>query len=279
MENYRIWIAGANGKVGSALCRLLERGTEYELLCTDVDGVNVTDAEAVMLYADMNRPDFIINCAGITDPGICERNVELAYKVNALGARNLSVAANKVNAKMIQLSTDDVFDGRAREPYNEFDFPAPYSVYGKSKLAGENFVREMTTKHIIVRSSWVYGIGEDYVNYVLGKAEASEVIFAPENEIAVPTSAKVLAQVVMELAVKQKYGIYHVVCKGSCSRFEFAREILHLAGMEGKLCSVKKEEAMRPAFTVLDNLMMRISDMKETVDWKTALREYMKDKG
>lgn len=279
MENYRIWIAGANGKVGSALYRLLEHEREYELLCTDMDGVDVTDADAVMLYADMNRPDFIINCAGITDSQTCQRNVELAYKVNALGARNLSVAANKVNAKMIQMSTDDVFDGKSEEPYNEFDVPSPHSVYGKSKLAGENFVREMTPKHIIVRSSWVYGIGRDYVDYVLKSADLGEEILAPVNEIAVPTSARVLAKVVMELAVKQKYGVYHVVCKGSCSRYEFAEEILRLAGKEGKLCAVKKEEDKRPAFTVLDNLMMRISDMEETMDWKTALKEFMRDKG
>lgn len=148
----KIWICGANGRVGRKMTGLLRSGS-VELLLTDVDSVDITVSGDVMEYAGMNRPHFIINCAGLTDPDQCRQDPELAYKVNALGARNLSVAARMGKARLVQFSTDDVFDGDSQVPYTEFDTPNPQTVYGKSKLAGENFVREFCSRHIIIRSS------------------------------------------------------------------------------------------------------------------------------
>ena len=154
----KVWICGANGRVGRKMTELLEN-TPVELLLRDHEADDITDPKAVRDYAGMNRPHFIVNCAGLTDVAMCEENKEEAFKVNALGARNLSVAARMGKARMIQLSTDDVFDGSGQTPYTEFDTANPQTVYGKSKLAGENFVKEFCNRHIIVRSSWIFGEG------------------------------------------------------------------------------------------------------------------------
>ena len=189
MSKNMIWITGADGHVGTALHKVLpEHG--YHVLCTNKEDVDVTDMDAVRLYAEMNRPTVIINCAALTNPSECEANPEEAYKVNAIGARNLATAAERLGAKLVQMSTDDVFDGDSEVPYNEFDNPVPRSIYGKSKLAGERMVSSLCTRHIIIRSSWVYGTGADFVHEFL---EADGRIEVASDECAVPTSAKELA--------------------------------------------------------------------------------------
>ena len=163
----RIWIAGASGRLGSALSHRFGGNTAYKLVTSDRD-VPVEDVSVVGRFADINHPDVIINCAGLTDVRACEENPEEAYKINAIGARNLATAARRIDAKFIQISTDDVFGGDGDKAYCEFDDPQPTTIYGKSKYAGEKLVRELTDKHVIVRSSWLYGVGSyDFVDRVL----------------------------------------------------------------------------------------------------------------
>ena len=182
LQHERIWITGAQGQVGSAFARMLDT-TELDVLLTDIDEVDITDMDAVRNYAEMYRPDCVINCAGICGPAFCEENSDLAYKVNAVGARNLSVAARSVHAELVQISTDDIFDGRASEPYNEFSTPMPVTVYGKSKLAGEEFVKTIVPKFLIIRSSWVYGDGENFVTQLLRRAETESCIRVPGDQL------------------------------------------------------------------------------------------------
>ena len=169
-----IWITGASGRIGSELVKRLKANTDNRVVATDKD-VDVTDSKAVMSAAEIYRPDVIINCSSISDEKYCEENMIEAFKVNALGARNLANAARKVNAKIIQLSTDDVFASAGDVRLTEYDTPNPVSVYGKSKLAGENYVRELNPKHLIIRSSWVYGFGrDDYFSFVCEKGEKGD---------------------------------------------------------------------------------------------------------
>lgn len=274
----KVWVCGANGRVGQQIVKLLEP-SYAEVFCTDKDSVDITVPEAVSGFAELNRPHYIINCAGMTDVTACEKNIEEAFKVNALGARNLSVAARKINAKLVQLSTDDVFDGEQQIPYNEFDVARPQSIYGKSKLAGENFVKELSPKHIIVRSSWIYGTGDNYVNMILKEAKEGTEIRAAVDQIASPTSALRLAEKMLELMEHAPDGLYHVTGQGYCSRYEFAKEILELAGLKAKLTPVtgKQDEltVMRPSYSVLDNLMLRMSEIECLPDWKESLKEYI----
>lgn len=273
-----VWICGANGRVGRKLTGMLKE-TGVELLLTDFDDVDITNPQSVMEYAHMNRPHYIINCAGLTDVTICEENKEAAFKVNALGARNLSVAARMGKARLVQLSTDDVFDGTSSIPYTEFDMPNPQTIYGKSKLAGENFVREFCNRHIIIRSSWIFGDGSSYMNRILRLAKENSTIYASKDQTASPTGAGELASKILELMEFAPDGLYHITGQGSCTRFEFAREIVKMSGYQTEVIPVPAIEdkltAMRPSYSVLDNLMLRMSDISLLPDWKTMLERYM----
>ena len=152
----KVWIAGAGGQIGRALNDVLDP-MQIEALNTDVDELDITDTDEVINFGTVNRPDVIINCAAVTDTDLCEKEPELAYRVNALGARNLSIVARKTGAKMVQISTDDVFDGIRHTPYTEFDDTNPKTVYGRSKRAGENYVKEFTYE-------WVKMLNGDVLN-------------------------------------------------------------------------------------------------------------------
>lgn len=279
----KIWIAGAKGRVAKEFIRLLQLEEGIKLLLTDTD-LDVSKLDDVTMFSQINRPDIIINCAGITDVELCEKNQELAYRVNTLGARNLAVCAQRVNAEIVQLSTDDVFDGKQEGYYTEFDKPSPQTVYGKSKLAGEEFVRNMTLKHLIVRSSWVYGSkGENFVNSLLKQAQTEKEIFLPDTQVASPTSAEEVAKCIFRLLNKKAYGVYHATCQGHCSRYEFASRIVEYAGLDTKIVPAFTKEipdvSMRPANSVLYNMMLRISDIELPIHWEDALRNYLKSIG
>jgi dTDP-4-dehydrorhamnose reductase len=276
----KIWIVGASGHVGSALISLLDC-RQYEILATDKNETDITDVSAVRSFCNIRRPDVIINCAGLTDLQECEKNPDQAYLINALGARNLAEEAQEIDAKLIQVSTDDVFGMDRSVPYNEFDSLSPRSTYGKSKAAGEQLVKNLTNRYIIVRSSWVYGVGRDFVNDVLNAAEKGGVLRVPNNQFSSPTSAKELAKVILQFIEQDIYGTYHAVCQGFCSRYDYAKEILELTGNTDKL-TLKPyidESSDRPRYSVLDNLMLRISGIPQPKDWKEALEEYLSENG
>ena len=278
----KVWIAGSNGLIGHALNEVLDP-LEIEVLNTDKDELDITDTEEVLNFGIVNRPDVIINCTGVTDTKLCEEEPELAYRVNALGARNLSIVARKNGAKMVQLSTDDVFDGKSKKPYTEFDDTNPLTVYGASKRAGENYVKEFTHKHFIIRSNWVYGkYGHNFVNQVLEAAEKENTLSVAADQFGSPTSAKDLARMILYLINTNEYGTYHVTCSGVCNRHEFAQEILRLSGKKIELKAVPTEQsdlsAVRPPYAVLDNFILRIIDMYDMPDWKESLEEFMNER-
>lgn len=276
----KIWITGAEGHIGTALLDLLE-GVEYQLLPTDIEEVDITKIDEVTQFVHVNRPDVVINCAGMTDVQECENNVDEAYRVNAIGVRNVALAANEVNAKVIQISTDDVFDKESRIPYNEFDNVHPRTIYGKSKEAGEKILTQLLNRFVIIRSSWIYGIGRDFVDEVLRNVGQGKTMEVPNKQYAAPTSAKELAKVIRYFIDNEEYGLYHVVCPGSCSRYEFARTILEYSGKAGELdlYPVVIEDSARPTYSVLDNMMLRLTGIEEPKDWKAALKEYLDETG
>ena len=276
----KIWITGAEGHIGTALLDLLE-GVEYQLLPTDIEEVDITKIDEGTQFVHVNRPDVVINCAGLTDVQECENNVDEAYRVNAIGVRNVALAANEVNAKVIQISTDDVFDKESRVPYNEFDNVHPRTIYGKSKEAGEKILTQLLNRFVIIRSSWIYGIGRDFVDEVLRNVGQGKTMEVPNNQYAAPTSAKELAKVIRYFIDNEEYGLYHVVCPGSCSRYEFARTILEYSGKAGELdlYPVVIEDSARPTYSVLDNMMLRLTGIEEPKDWKAALKEYLDETG
>lgn len=276
----KLWIVGSESQVGKAILSVLDP-IELEVLCTDKEELDITNTEDVLSYGEINRPDIIINCAAVTDPKLCEAEPELAYRVNALGARNLSLVARKHNAKIVQLSTDDVFDGHHTKPYTEFDDTHPLTVYGRSKRAGENYVKEFTHKHFIIRSTWVYGEGKNFVNALLQTAETETEAAIPTDQFGSPTSAKDLARIILHLIQTNEYGTYHATCKGKCSRYEFAEEILKLSSKQLKLIPALAADvptAARPAYAVLDNFILRIIDVYDMPTWQESLKEYLEEK-
>ena len=226
----KVWISGANGHLGQALCTRLDR-EKYQLIATDVAEVDVTVPAEVRAFADANRPDVIINCTGFNDEDGCETDPDRAYRVNALAPRNLALAADALGAKMVQFSTDDVFAKASHHPYNEFDAPAPESLYGKSKLAGEEFVRTLCHRYLIVRSAWVYGIGRDFVSTVLNAAEDTTCprLADHTDRFSSPTSADDLTTAVARLIDRNTLEIFYIASQVLCRRYDFLLPILRVS--------------------------------------------------
>lgn len=275
-----IWITGAEGRLGSALVALLKKDMGIKVVGTDLD-VDITDMEAVEQCMKVYRPNVVINCASISDAEYCEQNMVEAFKVNALGARNLAAASRSANAKMIHLSTDDVFSGKAAGRLTEFDMPDPQSVYGKSKFAGENYVKELNPKHLIIRSSWVYGAAnddakEDYYSYVIKCGKSNTPFEAPLDRIGSPTSARVLADFICSMMDKAEYGIFHASCEGMCSRHEFATAVLALSGYDTELANGYFSVENRGRISILlENLMMKMTGQYTMPQWFDELKQYV----
>lgn len=163
----KIMITGSHGQLGRALNKIYENHSEYVCVNTDVGELDITDVDAVNQFVSEIRPYAIINCAAHTNVNGCETDIDNAYRINAVGPRNLAIAAERCHAKLMHISTDYVFDGQAAEPYTEFCVPNPKAVYGKTKLAGENFVKEFSREHFIIRTAWLYGDGKNFVRTCL----------------------------------------------------------------------------------------------------------------
>lgn len=286
----RILVTGCNGQLGRAVRKEYEN-TNVEFLNTDVaegEGVtalDITDIEAVMKLARAEKPDVIINCAAHTNVDKCEEQWDLAYKINAIGPRNLSIAAREVDAKMIHVSTDYVFEGNGTRPYTEFDVPNPVSAYGKTKLEGENFVKEFAPKYFILRTAWLYGEGKNFVKTMLGLSEKYEEVSVVCDQLGSPTSAVELAKMIHYLEGTENYGLFHATCEGDTNWADFTEEIFRLAGKNTKVnhvTSVQYKEmnpasADRPAYSILDNYMLRLTSDYKMADWHDALEVYMKN--
>ncbi len=271
-----IWITGASGKLGSVLKKALKGNVDYRIVTTDID-VDISDYDAVKAAMDIYKPNIVINCAGI-DKEASKKDEVLAYKVNAIGARNLAIVTRSHNAKIIHISTDDVFEYHTEGKYNEFDLAIPKGIYGKSKIAGESFIRELNPKHLIIRSSWVYGKGnEDYFSYVVNQAKKNEPFEASRDVLGTPTNSETLAKFILSILDENEYGIYHASDEGFCSRYEFAYYILSEMGYDTSLVKGVFTQGGVICSTVLDNLMMRITQVYSMPDWKEDLKQYIKN--
>lgn len=285
----RIIITGASGQLGLALNRLLKDRKEYKLYQTDVTGdkerditsLDITDQTAVNTYIGRIMPDIIINCAAMTAVDLCETEQDKAYKINALGPGYIANAADITGAKLVHISTDYVYNGQADRPYTEEDRPNPVSVYGCTKLAGEECVREYCKKYFILRTAWLYGEGKNFVKTMLRLAENNSKVRVVCDQIGTPTSAIELARVILYLMETESYGIYHATCEGSTSWYDFAVCIFREAGMDIQVEPIPTSEyptpAKRPQYSVLDKKALRERHGYVMKDWKEAFREYMQD--
>ena len=280
-----IIVTGCNGQLGRAINKQLANNNEYSLVNTDVAELDITNIDAVMKLAREVKPYAIINCAAHTAVDACETDVDNAYRINAIGPRNLSIASSETGAKLVHVSTDYVFKGDGTKPYIEFDTPNPNSMYGTTKLAGEKFVQEFSDKHFIIRTAWLYGDGKNFVKTMLRLAQNGPEVNVVGDQIGSPTSTKVLADIIETLMWTDNYGLFHGTCEGICSWADFTEEIFKLAGKDTKVNHITSEEyanmfpasAKRPAYSVLDNYMLKLTTDHVAADWHDAIAEYIKE--
>lgn len=241
----RIAITGSNGQLGLALRNTL---AGHALMCIDLPEHDITDLEGIVSAVQLFGPEVIVHAAAITDVDGCERNPELAYRVNVLGTRNMAVAAQACEAPMVYVSTDYVFDGTQREPYWEWDAPNPQSVYARTKWLGEELTRHLLQRYYVVRVAWLYGAGpRNFVRTVLRLAQEREAISMVTDELGSPTYAQDVAEALLRLIAVPAWGTYHLPNAGVCSRYEWAAEILRLAGLSGRVRLLPAENYARAA--------------------------------
>lgn len=276
----KILVTGSNGQLGRAINKQYKGSTEFEIVNTDVAELDITNIDATIKMMEEVRPYAIINCAAHTGVDACESQQDMAYRINAIGPRNLSIAATKVGAKMIHVSTDYVFEGNGSRPYLEFDTPNPQGMYGATKLAGEKFVQQFAKEFFIIRTAWLYGEGKNFVKTMLNLSESNDTVRVVGDQFGTPTSATELAKAIAYLLPTENYGIFHGTCEGMCSWADFAKEIFRLAGKDTKVDAITTAEyptpAVRPAYSVLENYMFKLTSDFTFASWEDAIAEYMK---
>ncbi|MBQ7066435.1 MAG: dTDP-4-dehydrorhamnose reductase [Lachnospiraceae bacterium] len=276
----KIIVTGCNGQLGRAVNLHYANSTEYEFVNTDVGELDITNIDKVMELAREVKPYAIINCAAHTNVDGCETDADNAFKINAIGPRNLSIAATETGAKMVHISTDYVFSGDGTRPYTEFDPVGPKAMYGITKLAGENFVKEFAKDYFIIRTAWLYGDGKNFIKTMLRLAETNEMVRVVNDQFGTPTSTKELAKAIACLLPTENYGVFHGTCEGVTNWADFAKEIFRQAGKSTKVEPISTAEfgapAARPAYSVLENYMFKLTTDFMFADWESALTDYMK---
>lgn len=276
----KILVTGCNGQLGKAIQKEYE-SEAAELILTDVADLDITDNAQVLQFVREHKPQVIMNCAAHTAVDLCEEQWDLAYRINAIGPRNLAIAATQTGAKLMHISTDYVFSGDGDHPYTEFDPVGPNSAYGKTKLEGERFVQQFAKNYFIIRTAWLYGDGKNFVKTMLKLAGTRDNVSVVKDQFGSPTSAAELAKMMHHLEPTENYGLFHGTCEGSCSWADFADEIFRLAGLPTKVKHITTEEygsaTRRPAYSVLDNYMLRLTTDFRMADWQDAIREYMEE--
>ena len=285
----KIMVTGSGGQLGRAVRERM--GDTCELLQTDVaddaaSGIrrlDITDVDAVVSFVRENRPEAIINCAAYTAVDAQERDVDNSYRINAIGPRNLAIAAEDAGVRLVHISTDYVFAGDSETPYTEFDEPGPISVYGRTKLAGERFVREFSRRHYILRTAWLYGEGKNFVRTMLKLSETRDLVSVVDDQIGNPTSADKLARAVEYVLSTDNYGLFHATCEGVCSWADLTEEVFRLAGRSTQVERISSEEyarrnpasASRPHYSHLEKMMFRLTGDFRMCDWREAIGRYL----
>jgi dTDP-4-dehydrorhamnose reductase len=273
----KILITGANGQLGRELIKQLQ-GTDH--LATDVAEMDITNQNNTLQVVESYRPDVVIHGAAYTNVDGAESNIDLAYRINAIGTQNVAAACLKYDAKMVYVSTDYVFDGTLGRAYNEFDLTNPQSIYGKSKLAGETLAKHILNKLFIVRTSWLYGDGNNFVRTMLKLGKEREELRVVNDQYGCPTSTIDLANAILALMQTQHYGTYHAANTGVTTWYDFAKKIFELSGNDRvKVLPQTTDElgrpAPRPKYSPLENMMLGLTVGKIMRPWEEALEEYI----
>lgn len=276
-----ILITGANGQLGTDLKKILD-DEKRNYIATDVSNLDITDISSIRNFVKDKNIDTIINCAAYNNVDKAEEESTLCAKLNTFAPRDLAIVAKEIGADYITYSTDFVFDGKKDSPYTEEDIPNPLSVYGKTKYEGENLVMESYDRAFVVRTSWVFGIGNNnfnkqVINWSLSKDELSIV----DDQISSPTYSKDLASFSLKLLETKKYGLYHFSNDGEASKYDQAKYVLDSIGWTGKLNRAKTKDfnlkAMRAPYTKLGSQKFESAIGSEIPSWKSGICRFLEE--
>ena len=286
----KVLITGAKGQVGSELIKAVPEG--FTVIGLGSSELDISNQAAVKAAMAKHQPNLIINAAAYTAVDKAETEIEKAYAVNEQGVAWLAVAANEADIPLFHISTDYIFDGRATAPYKETDPTNPQSIYGASKLAGEKLLAKTLNKHIILRTSWVFGaVGNNFVKTMLRLGKERDELAVVADQQGCPTSARSIAEVLWQLTemyFKQKdlaWGVYHFSNSPACTWHEFANEIFNQAVVEGLLDKAPVVNAIttldyptpakRPAWSVLEISKLEALLGKQLASWKPELNQVL----
>jgi dTDP-4-dehydrorhamnose reductase len=275
----KILITGAKGQLASEFQTFLENH-RYAVTALGKDKLDISDLDNVKKAFSQYVPDIVLNCAAYNFVDQAEEDFDTAYKVNALGVRNLAFACKKNNALLVHYSTDYVFDGRKEDFYIEEDEPNPINSYGKTKLLGENFLKEETDNFILFRVSWVFGEGrQNFLYKLLEWAKKNRLLKIVYDQISVPTYTKDIASLTMLAIEKKLRGMYHLTNSGYASRYEVARYFIERLGLDNLILPVGSDyfpsPAQRPFFSVMSNLRLSKDLNVHMPDWKVGIERYV----
>jgi dTDP-4-dehydrorhamnose reductase len=280
-----VLVTGANGQLGQALQKASQTvSSEIRFVFTDSKTLDITNPENCQSVFKEIQPNFCINCAAYTAVDKAEFEPDLAHKVNVIGVENLAKNCKKHNTTLIHLSTDFVFDGEKLTPYSENDIPNPKSVYGQTKLEGEQAIQALLEKYYIIRTSWVYSeFGNNFYKTMLRLASERESLDVVNDQIGTPTNANCLAKVIIDIikhltsSIQPTYGIYHFSNEGNCSWYDFAQKIFELHNIPITLNPIPTSSyptaAIRPKYSVLDKTKITTTFGIQIKSWEEALQE------
>lgn len=269
-ERQKILVTGARGMLGWALSR--ELSPEYQLVGIDIEDADITDENQIKEEIFNIRPDAVIHAAAYTEVDNCEKNKELTHRINAKGTENVARACKLIQAKLIYISTDFVFDGAKNTPYTEEDIPNPINTYGRSKLEGEKQIQAILQNYLIIRTSWLYGPhGKNFVDTIRQRSELKVV----NDQTGSPTYTIDLARAIGLLLKKNPIGIIHVTNRGSCTWYEFAKKILPFKEITPVSSLELNRLANRPGYSVLSNEKFEKLTNTKMRPWEEALEEYL----
>jgi dTDP-4-dehydrorhamnose reductase len=276
----KIILLGAKGQLGKEFGNFLLGKEDVELYSFSHNELDILDLQKLVDKFQEISPNVVINCAAYTKVDQAEKEQTLAYQVNAIGAKNVSFASFKINAKVIYFSTDYVFDGIKGAPYNEFDKPNPISVYGKSKLLGETYTKEHNPNHLILRISWLYGInGSNFVKTIIKLSKEKSELRVVNDQVGTPTYTFDVVKQAWRLIQEDSVGLYHSANFGQTTWFEFAKRIIEKLDLNSKVVPIKTEEfpslAKRPKFSVLENYLLELENENIMRKWEEAFDEFV----
>ncbi len=277
----RILVTGASGMLGQALLPVLQQS--HYVVGVGVEDFDVCNGKAVRDCISAHGPELVVHLAAYTDVDGCETDPRRAEETNGSSTRNVAQACAEIDAAMLYVSTDYVFDGSKVEPYCESDQPNPLNAYGRSKLLGEQYVQTILDRYFVVRTSWLFGPhGKNFVATILRLAQQSSELRVVDDQRGSPTYTRHLAPKLAQLAETNAYGIYHITGSGSCSWCEFARSIVELGGFTSvRMVPISSDEcgrpARRPANSVLENSRLSQSNLVLLPHWEFGLRDYLNE--